>query len=86
MNSNETFQTALNVINEGGYQLLVSEESGLLVGMVADSDIRKALLKGCNLSDSISEIMNKMPLAVSQNLSESEAHQLMVINNFFTFL
>ena len=81
---NESFQKALNVINEGGYQLcMVTDENGFLIGMVTDSDIRKALLKGCNLNDSISDVMNKMPLAVSKNLSESEAHQLMVINNFF---
>ena len=42
----ETFEKALNVINEGGYQLcMVRDSAGLLVGMVTDSDVRKALFE-----------------------------------------
>ena len=80
----ETFEKALNVINEGGYQLcMVRDSAGLLVGMVTDSDVRKALLRGLKLKDMVREVMNRRPLAVSENLSETEAHQLMIINNFF---
>ena len=44
------FSHVLEVINQGGYQLcLIRDEAGHLLGMVTDSDIRKALLKVFNL-------------------------------------
>ncbi|MDO6351111.1 nucleotidyltransferase family protein [Synechococcus sp. YX-04-1] len=78
------FSQALEVINEGGYQLcLVRNSTGSLLGMVTDSDIRKALLKGIDLDASVEKIMNKSPLIVSPDLGENEAHQLMLVNHFF---
>ncbi len=78
------FSEVLEVINEGGYQLcLVRNTEGHLLGMVTDSDIRKALLKGISLDSCVDKIMNKAPLVVSPELGESQAHQLMLVNHFF---
>ena len=78
------FSRALEVINQGGYQLcLVRNETGHLLGMVTDSDIRKALLKGVQLDASVKDVMNQAPLIVSPDLGENEAHQLMLVNHFF---
>ena len=78
------FSRALEVINQGGYQLcLIRNKTGHLLGMVTDSDIRKALLKGIQLEASVEHVMNKAPLIVSPDLGESEAHQLMLVNHFF---
>ena len=78
------FSRALEVINQGGYQLcLVRNETGRLLGMVTDSDIRKALLKGVQLDASVEQVMNQAPLIASPDLRESEAHQLMLVNHFF---
>jgi len=84
LSESDTFAEALERINSGGYQLaLVRRFDGRLAGMVTDSDIRKALLRGVTLSKSVAEVMNAFPLVVSPDLSEVQAHQLMVLNHFF---
>lgn len=84
INIDSQFSDALKVINEGGYQLcLVRNSEGRLSGMVTDSDIRKALIKGIALDASVQKVMNKAPLVVSTDLGENEAHQLMRVNHFF---
>jgi len=84
INIDSCFAHALKVINKGGYQLcLIRSSKGQLLGMVTDSDIRKALLKGIELDASVERIMNKAPLIVSPDLGEIEAHQLMLVNHFF---
>lgn len=80
----DTFAAALELMNRGGYQLaLVRRADGRLAGMVTDSDIRKALLRGIGLQQPVAAVMNASPLVVSPELGETEAHQLMLLNHFF---
>ena len=54
IDADSKFYQALEVINKGGYQLcLVRNQKCGLLGMVTDSDIRKALLKGIALDSSV---------------------------------
>lgn len=79
-----TFAVALELMNRGGYQLaLVRCADGRLAGMVTDSDIRKALLRGIGLQQPVAAVMNASPLVVSPELGETEANQLMLLNHFF---
>jgi len=79
-----SFASALELMNLGGYQLaLVRRADGRLAGMVTDSDIRKALLRGITLEQSVTEVMNASPLVVSPELGDAAAHQLMLLNHFF---
>lgn len=39
--------------------LFITDESSVLIGVVTDGDIRRGLIKGCNLDSSVVEIMNK---------------------------
>ena len=80
----DSFSSALGVMSRGGYQLgLVVDDNGKLVGMVTDSDVRKALLRGVELNDQVAEVMNRSPLAVSPELGDAEANKIMIINHFF---
>lgn len=80
----DSFAAALELMNRGGYQLaLVRRADGRLAGMVTDSDIRKALLRGITLDQPVAAVMNASPLVVSPQLGEAEAHQLMLLNHFF---
>ena len=80
----DSFAAALDLMNRGGYQLaLVRRADGSLAGMVTDSDIRKALLRGITLEQPVAAVMNASPLVVSPELGEAEAHQLMLLNHFF---
>jgi dTDP-glucose pyrophosphorylase len=80
----DSFAAALELMNRGGYQLaLVRRVDGRLAGMVTDSDIRKALLRGITVEQPVAAVMNASPLVVSPDLGEAEAHQLMLLNHFF---
>ncbi|WP_255439267.1 nucleotidyltransferase family protein [Synechococcus sp. LTW-R] len=71
-------------MSDAGYQLaLVVDDSCKLLGMIADSDIRKALLNGLSLEQEVDSVMNPVPIVVSPCMGESEAHNLMRINHFF---
>jgi dTDP-glucose pyrophosphorylase/CBS domain-containing protein len=84
LDEGDTFAAALELMNCGGYQLaLVRRADGHLAGMVTDSDIRKALLRGIDLQQPVAAVMNATPLVVSPELGEAEAHQLMLLNHFF---
>ena len=79
----DSFAAALELMNRGGYQLaLVRRADGRLAGMVTDSDIRKALLRGITLEQPVAAVMNASPLVVSPQLGEAEAHQLMLLKDF----
>lgn len=54
---NETAEKTLYIISEGT----------ILVGAITDGDIRRALLKGYNLDDSIESVMNKNPKFLYKN-------------------
>ncbi|MBI96456.1 nucleotidyl transferase [bacterium] len=78
------FRSALAVINNGGYQVcLVISKAGKLIGIITDSDVRKALLKGVCLEDDISMVMNHSPMIISPEIDETKAHNLMNLNHIF---
>ncbi len=82
--SGSTLTDALRVMSDVGYQLaLVVDDSCKLLGMIADSDIRKALLNGLSLEQKVDSVMNRVPIVVSPCMGEAEAHNLMRINHFF---
>jgi dTDP-glucose pyrophosphorylase len=84
LTQSESVSAALELMNRGGYQLaLVRRADARLAGMVTDSDIRKALLRGISLDQPVAAVMNSTPLVVSPELGEAEAHQLMLLNHFF---
>lgn len=72
-----TIREAMTVIDHGLCKTaLVVDESRHLKGVVADSDIRRALLKGFTLESQTHEIMNRNPLSMPQGLSKKQARQL----------
>ena len=64
--SGSTLTDALRVMSDVGYQLaLVVDDSSKLLGMIADSDIRKALLNGLSLEHRVDSVMTPVPIVVS---------------------
>ena len=62
----------------GHYQIcLVATEQKKLLGTVTDGDIRRAILKGISLNDTVSQIMNKNPLTIDATEPLEKAFQLM---------
>ena len=84
IHSDTIFETALRTINTGGLQLcLVVSKEGKLEGMVTDSDVRKALLKGISLDQTVKVIMNRSPIVVNEVINDNDVYQLMIINHIF---
>jgi len=61
----DTIREALRVIDTGAMKIaLVVDEEGKLIGTLTDGDIRRGLLKGMELTDSIRDIYNNQPISV----------------------
>jgi len=61
LSDKNTVKQALSRLNEIGIAsnvLFVADEQQLLLGSVSDGDIRRGLLKGANIDDNISAVMN----------------------------
>jgi dTDP-glucose pyrophosphorylase len=73
-----TIKKAVTSLEGSGMQIvLVTSDSGVLLGLITDGDVRRAFLAGLNLDDLVERIMNPRPLVVSQNVSAAEVLQLM---------
>ena len=84
INWEKSFSTALNIINKGGYQIaLVVDNNGEFKGVIADSDIRKALIKGYELDSPVTKIMNSSPIILSPEHTEQDATSIMLEKHFF---
>lgn len=73
-----TIRGAMEVIGQGTVEIaLVVDDDGRLIGTVTDGDIRRALLRGATLEDSISPVMNRRFVAVGTGVSRAEVLDLM---------
>ena len=91
INQNASIKEALEVIDKGAIKVaVVLSDDGLLLGMLNDGDIRRALLKGMSLGDSIAGIINKHPVVANINdtkerilelANEKKLHQIPIISN-----
>lgn len=60
--------------------ILVTDQSGVLEGTISDGDIRRGLLRGLDLSSSISSLIHREALVVPQGMSRDAVLQLMSAN------
>ena len=91
INQNASIKEALEAIDKGAIKVaVVLSDDGLLLGMLNDGDIRRALLKGMSLGDSIAGIINKHPVVANINdtkerilelANEKKLHQIPIISN-----
>jgi UDP-N-acetyl-D-mannosaminuronic acid dehydrogenase len=78
-----TIKKAMQVINEASKQklpigiTLVINNNEQLIGTVTDGDIRKSLLEGKTINDSIKMIMAKDPITVGQGLNVNDMLSIM---------
>ena len=74
----DTVRRAIEVIDRGAVQVgLVVDENRKLLGTVTDGDVRRGLLKGVTLDDSVSSVMHVDCIVVSEAVSRVEAMALM---------
>lgn len=77
-----TLQDTIECLNVSSLQIamFVTDEN-ILIGTVTDGDIRRGLINGLKLTDSVSEIINSEPLVVPLSMSRDVVLQVMRVNN-----
>ncbi|MCW7497017.1 nucleotidyltransferase family protein [Leptospira levettii] len=81
INSRHTIKSAIQNLNETGLQVsLVEDDNKAFLGTITDGDIRRGLLKGIDLSQSIQSIINRNSLVVPPLMSREMVLQLMKVN------
>lgn len=74
-----TIQQAIANIDAFGIKItLIMSGDDVLLGTLSDGDIRRGLLKGCSLSDSIKKLIKIDPLVVGAGTSRAEVKKLML--------
>lgn len=68
-----SIHAVIQSIDKSGLQIaLVVNEQRQLLGTVTDGDIRRAILQGFSLEDSVAQIMNSQPITVTDTVSHTE--------------
>ena len=79
--TNATLQEAIRNLDESALQIvLVVSEDGILQGTLTDGDIRRGLLRGCDLETPINEIMFHSPLVAPPEMGREMVLHLMRAN------
>lgn len=78
-----TLAETIECIDRSGLQVaLVAGQDGALLGMVTDGDIRRAILRGCRLSEAIGTVMNAAPHALPAGTPRAEVLSFMRRHKF----
>ena len=81
---NSTIKDAAQSLSQSSLRIcLVLDSDSHLLGIISDGDIRRGLLRNCNMSSSIREIINKSPLVVPSGLTNESIYKMMIANNIF---
>ncbi len=93
LTEHSTVKEALRIIDSGAVKIaLVVDANNTLLGTLTDGDIRRAILDGKTVSDTIREIYFKEPTVVSANASKEEVinictlkkiHQVPIVDDQF---
>lgn len=80
--NSDSIVTALEVLNISGTQFVaVIDKNQKLLGTVTDGDIRRGLLKGIQIQDTVEKVMNKTPKTLTSDTSRSKILKTMKEND-----
>ena len=75
---NATLGEAVRTVNEGGYGLaVVQDEHGKFLGILADGDIRRAILGGINLETLLTNLYQKNPVTAAAGATGEMCSEIM---------
>ncbi|MCG9875843.1 MAG: nucleotidyltransferase family protein [Leptospiraceae bacterium] len=77
---NSTIKEAVINLSESGYKIVIISENDKFIGTITDGDIRRGLLKGLTLEESITKIVHTEAIVVPPTLPKAVAHDLMKAN------
>ncbi|WP_053979377.1 nucleotidyltransferase family protein [Marinagarivorans algicola] len=74
----QSIRESWRILNDGALRfVMVTDDSYKLLGVVTDGDIRRGLLSGMELGDSISAVMNKSPITIPRSMEKQALIDLM---------
>ncbi len=80
--SQTSLRDALEVLNQTAFGVLILlKENGALERMVTDGDIRRLLLEGVSLSQSLEPLIGVTPIVIGEKFSEAAALELMNVHS-----
>lgn len=86
LDTNATIKDALSVIGTERVRLgLIVGKDDKFLGVITDSNIRKALINGASVDDKIAKIYTKKPVVIYENTSEDEIFALSAKTDIYDF-
>lgn len=77
IDSENDIKKALNIINHSELKIALVLKDKKLIGTISDGDVRRGLLKKCNLHDNVKKIINKNFVYLEKNeIGDSEIYDL----------
>ena len=87
VNPDFTIKQAMQVIDDGAMRsAFVVDTEGMFLGVVADGDVRRAILKGVPLDGAVRLIMNTSPIVCEQGCELSESDRKLLVANHIDFV
>ena len=81
LHGDATIKDAINVLNVSELRIVLAvDENEKLLGTISDGDIRRGLLKGLQLENSLAAIWNHEAIVVPENMSTEMVKELMLVN------
>jgi dTDP-glucose pyrophosphorylase len=78
LNSESKVRDAIQSLNESSARIVLIVDSRFkFIGIVVDGDIRRGILNGVELEDSLTKIVNRKPITVSPDSSRADALAMM---------
>lgn len=71
-------EAMINLNNSGKRIIIVNAPDGSFVGIITDGDLRRALVSGASLSDSVQTIVNTTPIVIHPSTDEDNIAQLFI--------
>ncbi len=79
---NDTIVSALEILNNSGTQFIaVVDDERKLLGAVTDGDIRRGLVRGVQIQDTVEKVMNTKPKTLKSNMSRAAIIKTMKEND-----
>ena len=79
---NDSVKHALEVLDARALRIaLICDESDKLLGVVTDGDIRRGILNGVTLTDTVEQVMHRSPVTITKDVSRRQAAALMQAKN-----
>lgn len=74
-----SIREALEVLDAGGKGIiLVVDKNKKLIGTITDGDIRRAILKGISINESIEKVIHYNPVYITRNTTKEEAKDIFI--------